>query len=197
MDRNRTLTITLAACKILKVFLFVIFGISAFIFIHWHINSDYYEHMQIGDLGKNTTSISTEKISFTFADYNASKINSDDRTGATVAKFNLFSFYLLYLQEFSYILLSFFVIKEIQKIIRSVHEFDSFRIRNVNCFRKIGLYCFLFFLTASFHFAQTPDGVFYGLYFHYLPLCFMLASYVLAEVFREGNKLYEEQQLTV
>lgn len=198
MNRNRLLTISFAACKILSVMLLVILGAYVFMFVHWHMNPDFYEHVKVGDmLGKSTANVSTERISFTLVDLKTSEAKPNIETIFTLGHLTYISFYLLFVQTISYFILALLIIREIQKIIQSVQEFDSFRIRNVISFRKIGMYCFLFFIASGFLFAQTAEGNFLGLYFHLTPLGFMLASYVLAEIFREGNKLYEEQQLTV
>jgi hypothetical protein len=198
MNRNRLLTISFTVCKILSMVLLVLLCAYACMFIHWHFNPGFYEHVTIGNiLGNNTTSVSTDRISVTFVDLTTSGVKPDTEKIFTLGHLNYFSFYLLFVQVISYFILSILIISEIQQVIQSVQEFDSFRIRNVISFRKIGLYCFLFFIVSGFLLVQTSEGNFLGLYFHLAPLGFMLASFVLAEVFREGNKLYEEQQFTV
>ena len=43
---------------------------------------------------------------------------------------------------------------------------------------------------------ETSNASF-SLDFETTPLVLMLVAYVLAEIFKEGNRLYEEEQLTV
>jgi len=93
MDRNRLLNLSFAACKILSVILFVIFGAYVFMFIHWHINPDFYEHVKIGNFLSNKSSIiSMEEVSYVVQDEAPAKVKPDANKEFTLGNLNLFSF---------------------------------------------------------------------------------------------------------
>ena len=94
--------------------------------------------------------------------------------------------------------------KEFQNIIQSVKRLGSFHLNNIISFRRIGKYSILYFILTLFYFGLTFNN---SLYFgqggfsqtsiSFTPLLFALISFILAEIFKEGNKLQQENELTV
>ncbi|MBC5993483.1 DUF2975 domain-containing protein [Pontibacter cellulosilyticus] len=107
------------------------------------------------------------------------------------------SLYLFYLQSVAILIIWIFILQQISKLIRSVRELQTFRNSNSTTLRRIGRYCFLIFILTAFRWAETETGSFIGIYINYLPVLFMLGAFILAEIFEEGNKLYEAEQLTI
>ena len=98
-------------------------------------------------------------------------------------------------------LMLFFIFREFGKIISSVKALQAFRTENIESFRRIGKYLLVIFLVSGVHFIGTQtagtSSAKVGFDFDTMPLILMLVAYVLAEIFKEGNRLYEEEQLTV
>jgi hypothetical protein len=78
-----------------------------------------------------------------------------------------------------------------------VRVIQTFRKANVKSFRKIGKYFLLIFILTSFSIVIFEQGMFYGFSLSFTPLVLMFVAYILAEIFKEGNDLSEENQLTI
>ncbi|SIN66165.1 DUF2975 domain-containing protein [Algoriphagus halophilus] len=83
-------------------------------------------------------------------------------------------------------------------IIRSIENFDTFNIQNATALRKLGnLVLILFALQLIKFLPQTGGGFDIKIGIEFGTLLMALIFYILSEVFREGNKLQEEQNLTI
>lgn len=95
------------------------------------------------------------------------------------------------------ILCSILIINEILKVIRSIRSLETFKEKNILAFRRMGNIFLAFFFIQMF--SLTPNGDQYSFSVS-LPLFYLFAvmgCYILAEIFKEGNKLMEENQLTI
>jgi hypothetical protein len=89
------------------------------------------------------------------------------------------------------------IIRESLKVVRSIKSLETFRIDNIRSFQRIGkLILVLLVLNAVI---LTHNGHHWDWYFEFNPTYLLgtLVCYILAEIFREGNKLMEEQKLTI
>lgn len=93
--------------------------------------------------------------------------------------------------------LLFFILRYVLKIIASVRHLETFRSQNVRYFQNIGKLFFIWLAVAFFHLSPLPDGEQITLSLELKYAVCALAAFVLAEVFKEGNRLEEENKLTI
>jgi hypothetical protein len=114
-----------------------------------------------------------------------------------VSQLQPFSVYIIYIQMLAQLVLWILVVQEFLKVIQAVKLVQTFREQNVKSFQKIAAYLLWIFIISSFTFIAAGKTGHFSFDFSFTTLVLMLASYILAEIFKEGNRLYEEEQLTV
>ena len=82
-------------------------------------------------------------------------------------------------------------------MIESVKELKTFQETNVLSFRKIGKYVLIIFIITCYSALTFQNGRISGFYFTPNLLILSLLAYIMAEIFKEGNNLEEENKLTV
>jgi hypothetical protein len=95
------------------------------------------------------------------------------------------------------ILCSIFLFNEALKVIRSIRSLDTFKKQNIASFRRMAMIFLILFVANMFSFYENGEQLAFRFS---LPLNYLLAvigCYILAEIFKEGNKLMEENQLTI
>ncbi len=90
-----------------------------------------------------------------------------------------------------------FILQEIINIFQSVLNLEAFRRGNMHSFKKIALYSFTIFMVSLFSFIQSPEGLLYMFDFYFIPLFIMIGAVCLSEIFKEGNRLFEDEIFTV
>jgi len=91
----------------------------------------------------------------------------------------------------------FLITREFQNIVGSVKHFNTFKKDNVISFSRIGKYLLLFFLLTSYSVIEFQEGKNTETHISFIPLFFALLAFIMAEIFKEGNILMEENELTV
>jgi len=205
MTKNKILTIAIFLCKFLKVIYILLFiGLTA-IFIHVQVvpenYSDVYfklnDEKQADDSHFIISGVSNAIFTTTskFSKYKGEM--PKDRDVFKLDKLTKGSLYFLYLRYVILLFLIFLCFSEFIKILESVKTIEVFQKNNEASFKKIGKYLFLVSLFQFYMFFNFEEGFMQGFYISFLPLVLMLLSFVLAEVFKEGNRLMEENELTV
>ena len=80
---------------------------------------------------------------------------------------------------------------------QSVKSFKTFQKNNVYSFRKIGKYIFIIFLLSSYIKVRFQQGGISGTHINFTPLLLGLVAFIMAEIFKEGNELEVENNLTI
>jgi hypothetical protein len=199
MERNILLQLASWVCKIFSGFQIIGIVVATIVLVHWHIDRDFYNTVKVNTQGNvNLTSRTSEtetKESGTIwieksGDTNAEKLSLADLTPVSV--------YIAYVQIIVVLSFMYLIFREFSSVVESVSALQTFRNENVEAFRKIGKYLLLVFLVSGFKFVATePASAHVSMSFETTTLILMLVAYVLAEIFKEGNRLYEEEQLTV
>ncbi len=189
MKKNPLLYVATFTCKI---FCFVQLAMLLFItvvLIHWHIDREFYSDTVLtsGFLNRSTIgySVTTRWTTDTL------------KAPLTLSNVRPPSLYFSYIQLSMIFLFTFLTFKEFLKIIRSVRLIQTFKKANIKSFRSIGKYFLLIFILTSFSVVYFKQGMFYGFSLSFTPLILMFVAYILAEIFKEGNDLSEENQLTI
>ena len=83
------------------------------------------------------------------------------------------------------------------KIMESVRSLKTFQNLNVQSFRKIGTYCIAITILNLITYLDLGTFTQQSLYIETTPLIIGLFAFILAEIFKEGNHLMQENELTV
>lgn len=90
-----------------------------------------------------------------------------------------------------------FILKRLIQVIKSANKRDTFKILNIKNFQKIGYYFIALLLLDFIHLTFKTDDTIIKIAIESEYLLCAITSFILAEVFREGNKLAEENKLTI
>ena len=199
MTKNRLLNIAIGICKLLKLIYTLSFILTTVIFIHIQIDKEVYNNIKINHTGDTTTTFSID----------SNKSHSDKWKDPynevyVLEKLTTTTIYLIYFKFTCIFILLFLSIKEFQNIIQSAKRLDAFRLNNILSFRRIGKYSILYFILTLLYFILSfnntlyfGQGGFSQTSISFTPLLFALISFILAEIFNEGNKLQQENELTI
>lgn len=208
MTKNTLLNTGIIICKLLRLFQIIAFIILTAVFVHLQISSSTYKNIYIEDMNLKNNNVSNINEASSFViNLGSSKIyvGTEVTEGSEVLSINNIktsSLIFNFIKLSAILFLSFLCLKEFQKVIESVKEIKTFQKRNVSSFRSIGKYLLIIFILVSYSsisFQQggtnSLDASSFNISFE-LPILALLA-YIMAEVFKEGNMLSEENNLTV
>lgn len=196
IEKNRLLHLAALTCTGLGFLAKVYLVLITCMVIYWHVNPALYDFIAIPQPASDSSlQLQATSLSITFAKSELAAVTSNSVVEVPSIKYD--TVYLLYLQLAGLAIIWVLILREIQRILASVGELQTFRNSNEGAFRKIGLYCFCIFLVSSFEWLHTDTAYLFALHLDAVPLLFMLMSLLLAQIFSEGNKLYEAEQLTI
>jgi hypothetical protein len=122
---------------------------------------------------------------------------SNEATLLSLSRISITSLYVNYLQVMCMLLLIFLAVREFLAIIRSVQIVETFHQRNISAFQKIGKYFFLLFILSGITIVSAQEAHLHSYSLQLTPLILSVVALIMAEIFRQGNKLLEENQLTI
>ncbi|QTD39064.1 DUF2975 domain-containing protein [Polaribacter batillariae] len=195
MTKNILLDIAIFICKTFKGIYVLLFIVATTVFIHFQMNRKFYQ-----------AKIKNINTSFNFKNNGAHITKStswkmenagEDSVVYSIEKIRTPSLYILYFQYLGILLFLFLSTKEFQKIMLSVKNLKTFKRDNVLSFRRIGIYLIGFFILTSFISINYLKGGFTKYNISLSPILFILFAFIMAEIFREGNTLKEENDLTI
>lgn len=196
MTKNNLLNIAIILSKLAQLGYIITFLVLTFIFIHFQIDNSSYKDTYLKE------KIINDKSSFNLNLHKESKFTLTKKTLTDNEVFSLkkiepISLYIQYLKYTLIIFLSFFSFKEFEKIIKSVKKLQTFRKDNVKSFRKIGKYVALIFILTSYTYISFKNGYLSNINISFSFLGFIILPFIMAEIFKEGKKLQEENDLTI
>ncbi|MDR5589149.1 DUF2975 domain-containing protein [Christiangramia sp. SM2212] len=187
MNKNSLLKIATFLCKLINGSFLLILLILTTVFIHFQIDRDFYEgwHAEKPTINK---AIKFQKV-----------IGEEtlDSNVVYMTDWNTTSLYFNYIKFSGIFLLMYLSIQQFQKVLESVENFETFKTTNVLAFRRIGIYCLIIsglsWITLwdfdNYHVRR------FSIEFDFLIIA--LLCFIFAEIFKEGNQLMEENQLTI
>ncbi|WP_117883911.1 DUF2975 domain-containing protein [Aureibaculum luteum] len=197
MTKNIILNIAVYICKFLKLtYLLLLIGVTV-VFVHYQINPKSYDSVYFNEKSNKTYEF---KIKQSSPD---SQVNKEIEMNKMTAlnKIKTGSLYFLYLRLGTILVLSYLITKQFQIVITSVKKMETFKKNNAISFKRIGIYLFIIFIITSFWSVQYLFGDKYyeinKIEISLTPLIWMLLSFIMAEIFKEGHKISEENELTV
>lgn len=189
MIQNRVIRYALWTSKIIKGACLIL-GVAFLVLVaHWHISPLSYDSVEVSEAFRPGYGVNGFRLKL------GDKIIPD--TGTKLSKLPSLMIYWLLLRAVIFVGLTWLMIGVAQKILKSISSFETFHQNNVVQFRVLARYGLIAFIFSCFNFSYLNESL--DVYFQitWSPLLLMISSYVLAEVFREGNRLREEQKLII
>ena len=189
MTKNRLLNISIVLCKSIKLIYILFFIALTFVFIHIQMDRDFYKEQKI--------TITPNKTDFFMSSQSKLKPEQLDSDIYILANLNTTSLYLGYFQISGILFILFLSAKEFQKILESVKQVKSFEVENIKSFRRIGKLIFIYALLTSFQILNYDNGYFHGIGISFTTLSIVLLAFIMAEIFKEGYAIKQENDLTI
>lgn len=190
MKKNLLLALTDIWCKISAALVVLGFLYLTSLLIIYHITPDYLGTKYLNLAGLFGGGYSVQSV-----------FHLSEETAAlhpfALKNIKPLSFWVIYLQFSAILCCCFMVFREGIKIINSVKKVESFKEGNVVSLKKMGKYFFFIFLLSGFAFVVADNAQFMGLFFNFTAFSLMAGSYIMAEIFKQGNVLQEEIQNTI
>jgi hypothetical protein len=181
--------VALLFSKAIRILIFLGLVLLIIVFIHWLFDQGYYNSVGV--------SVDNGEVTFSEVKTGTSELSSTDAKWIYLNEINSFSRYFFFLQIVATLLLSHFIVREVIRILRSVQALQPFHSGNVASFRRIGYLCLSITALNCFRVLITGNTFTASFSLDYTLLIFMLITFILAEIFKEGQKLYEQEKLTI
>lgn len=193
MKKNKLLNIAIMICKCIRILYILIFVLITGVFIHFQISPNSYKK---ATFNYKTSSFNISKSSGWKVN-KEDKVITEDNNVYALEKISTVSLYFIFFQFSATLIFIFLATKEFQKIMESVKNLKTFQSNNVASFRRIGKYIFIIFLLSSFTIIQFQQAGKSEIHLNFTPLLLMLVAFIMAEIFKEGNSLQDENDLTI
>ena len=143
--------------------------------------------------------MSESKSIFGFYLSGSSTNHSIDEIAApyTLGKLKTVSLYLNYFKGIIVLVLVYMATNAFEKIMLSVKSLKTFNSSNSRLFRKIGIYIIIVILLTSYSVLRFEDGIQTKMVIDFVPLTYALLAFILAQIFKEGSILKQENELTI
>jgi hypothetical protein len=204
MKRNQLLFWAGIVSKLAEIIFYLVLVISIIFLIHWNLDKEYYKGVEVV-LNDGSIMLLEGRSMTDLINSNVKNINGSLKNGNLTAPeknfyitdLNALSFYLTYIQLVLSSILSILIIKEIRKVLKSVKEFETFRNSNIKSFQRLGYYCLAFAALNCVRILATNERRSISFNPGITILSFMISAFILAEIFKEGKRLAEIDQLTI
>ena len=197
MTKNTLLNISIYICKFFR-FIYLLFFIGfTVVFVHYQFSPNSYDSVYFNQNSQNTFEF---KIKQSSPD---SKVNKEIEINKMIALTTIDSgsLFFLYFRLATVLILCYFITKEFQNVITSVKKMETFKKNNALAFKRIGIYLLIFFLITAFwsieYSISDTHHEHRSTHLSFTPLLMMLFTFIMAEIFKEGHKISEENELTV
>lgn len=184
MTKNTLLNLAILLFKVLQSFYIVAFLVLTALFIHIQVDGEFYKDKILTIENENIT-------------YNSSLTIGSENKGLTLDQMDTASLIINYIKFSGLLVLLFFAAVEFQRVIKSVKNLCSFQNENYKAFKRIGIYAFIYFLISSSYSYEFGQISYSGFTISLTPLIIMLFAFIMAEIFKEGNLLLEDKELTI
>ena len=189
MNRNSLLNIANFFCQLFKFSIAVSIIIITTVFIHFQFDRGSYNEWK---LEKPTYD---SMIHIETESYVGQKPIREEKL--KLSDWNTESLYFNYLKFTAILILLYLSINQFRTVLKSVRKLETFHQTNVTAFKKIGNYCLLIGGLSVFNYWKFSNHAISSFSIPFIILFVALISFILAEIFKEGNNLVEENQLTI
>jgi len=204
MNKNLLLYLTLIGSKLVGGLLCLGLALLLSLFVHWHLNPEHYKSVLVMAKDGNIAFTDGKPISYNPLP-NQGNVHHPDKTnsaylsnkGFYLNELNAFSIYYTFCQTLLSIILSLFMVREVIKVLKSVQDRQTFTINNVKSFRRLGYLCLAMLALNDINYLSTNQDSSLSFSLNFTMVAFMLAAFIMAEIFKEGQYLSEQDQLTI
>lgn len=190
MNRNLLLNVANFICQFFKVLIGIAVIVITALFLHFQFDRDSYVNFGIEQPG-NDLLIQYETISY------AEENSMGKEMKLHLADWKVGSLYFSYIKLVTILILYYLSLTQFGRVLKSVRKLETFHQTNVEAFRKIGYYCLLITGLSTFNYWAFSDYTKSSFSISINVLLISLIAFILAEIFKEGNNLMEENQLTI
>jgi Protein of unknown function (DUF2975) len=195
MTKNTLLNTAILITRLLKIILIIAaIGITS-LFVYSQIDKDTFADEEIV-LKANPSYLGVSTI--------ISDVWKDDTEDAkydskpyTFGKLKTVSLYINYFKVIIVAVLMFLILRTFETIMLSVKTLHTFSSRNAKLFRKIGIYIIIITILISYTVLRFESGSQTIAHLSLTPVIYILLAFILAEIFKEGEYLREENDLTI
>lgn len=187
---NRIISIALVVSKALIWVAIALFVAFTIMIIHWHFNPEAYAYIDVSKAFKAGFGVNVD-IKLSESSKNAA-INA-----VWMSELNHGMVYWIFIRSSFFLIISILILQKVIKVLQSIKSLKTFYKDNIIHFQQMAKLAFVAFLLSCFN-IDYHDGE-YGFHLKsaFGPLIFALACLVLAEIFKEGRRLLEDQKLIV
>ena len=194
MTKNTLLNIAILVSRLLKSILIIATIVLTGLFVYAQIDKETFADKEI--VLKANPSVT--RISYIVS--TVWKENTDatyDLKPYTFGKLKKVSLYINYFKGLGVAVLMFLIIRAFETIMLSVKTLKTFSRNNVKLFRQIALYIVFVTILTSYTVLRFESGDQTMSHLSLTPVIYMLLAFIMAEIFKEGNNLREENDLTI
>ncbi len=148
--------------------------------IVWQIDTSFFEDIRVvhdGSIFKFSTRDSVE--------------------GLPLSKYGSIYFHFLLIRAMIITIVLYLILQTAHRIIGSIENLETFKSENVASFRRMGNLFLVWFMLAIPTIKIVDDATNFSIGFYFNYAVWALLCFVLAEIFSEGNKLMEDNKLTI
>ena len=195
MTKNTLLNIAILVSRLLKIILIIAAIVLTGLFVYAQIDKETFEDKEI------VLSENSSLMGFSILDSNVWKDDTKnakyDLNPYTFGKLKTISLYVIYIKGLIIMALIYLSITAFEKIVLSVKSLKTFSTNNARLFRKIGKYMIFILILTSYSVLRFESGVQSKMSISFTPFIYVLLAFIMAEIFKEGNSLKQENDLTI
>ena len=189
MNRNSLLSIANFFCQFFKLFFGVSITLITIFFLHFQFDKNFYDEWNFEKPGNDSLILIKSESSI------GEKSLIDEKQ--KLSGWNKVSLYFNYLKYTTILIFLVLSINQFRRVLESVRKLETFHQTNVQAFKKIGNYCLLMGGLSVFSYLEFGNYAVSSFTIPFNVLFMALIAFILAEIFKEGNHLMEENELTV
>jgi small-conductance mechanosensitive channel len=195
MTKNTLLNIAILVSRLLK-FLLIIAAIGLTgLFVYAQIDKETFADKEIV-LYANPSIMRVSYVTSTIWKEDTEDAKYDLKPH-TFGKLKTVSLYINYFKGLIVATLMFLIIKAFETIMLSVKTLKTFSISNAKLFRRIGLYVISVTILTSYTVLRFETSEQTMTHISLTPVIYVLLAFIMAEIFKEGENLREENDLTI
>ncbi len=195
MTKNTLLNIAILVSRLLKILLIIATIVLTGLFVYAQIDKETFADKEI-ILSANPSLMRISKIQSTVWKEDTKDAKYDLKP-YTFGKLKTVSLYINYFKGLIVVVLMFLIIRAFETIMLSVKTLNTFSRSNAKLFRYIGLYVVFVTILTSYTVLRFENGNQTILHVSLVPVIYMLLAFIMAEIFKEGEILKEENELTI
>jgi len=170
----------------LGVALFVLFFVAL---IYWHVQPSAFSMVDLQATLKAGFGVNGIRI--------YSNADSIPGNAVLMSEINQWLLYWIFIRGLIFIVLTVLITLSALRIIRSIRSLRTFYRDNVRQFKRIAFYGFIAFFFSLFNISYLDGQFDLHLKTAFGPLVLAIGALVLAEVFKEGAQLLDDQKLII